>query len=75
MGREVLKRNYDNEGNLISKECSCCHKIKPVSEFNKYKSKIDGLQTKCKECRKIYRQENKDKVKGGVKMSSLLHGS
>lgn len=64
MGRRpTLKRNYDNEGNLISKECSCCHEIKLVSEFNKYKSKVDGLQTKCKKCFKKYREKNKESIK------------
>lgn len=48
-GISKLKRNYDNEGNLISKECSCCHKVKPVSEFTKNKSKVDGLKLKCRE--------------------------
>lgn len=68
MGRiSTLKRNYDNEGNLISKECSCCHKIKSVSEFNKYKRSIDGLHSECKECtneyNKKYRQENSNYFK------------
>ena len=63
MARKVMQRNYDNEGKLVSKECSCCHEIKPVSEFSKCKSKTDGLQAKCKECIKKYIQENKDKIK------------
>ena len=68
MGRkQILKRIYNNEGNLISKECSCCHEIKLVSEFNKCKSRTDKLQTKCKECSKKrhqeYYQDNKDKIK------------
>lgn len=63
MAREIMQRNYDNEGNLISKECSCCHKVKPVLEFNKCKSKSDGLQIKCKECLKKYYQENSDCIK------------
>ena len=63
MARKVMQRNYDNEGNLISKECSCCHKVKPVSEFNKCKSKSDRLQIKCKECLKKYYQENSDCIK------------
>ena len=67
MGRkQILQRNYDEEGNLISKECNICHKVKPVSEFSKNKSKIDGLQLKCKECTKQYdkkyKEENKDKL-------------
>ena len=60
--REVSKRNYDNEGNLISKECSCCHEVKPASEFSKCKSKADGLQFKCKECLRKYNQKNRDKI-------------
>ena len=56
MGKII--RNYDNEGNLISKECNVCHEIKPISEFDKNKRGIDGLQLKCKECRKKYYQDN-----------------
>ena len=67
MGRkQILQRNYDEEGNLISKECNICHEVKPVSEFSKCKSKSDGYQLKCKECTKQYgkeyREENKDKL-------------
>ena len=63
MARKVMQRNYDNEGNLISKECSKCHEIKSVSEFNKCKKRADGLQIKCKECFKKYNQENKESKK------------
>ena len=64
MGRkQILQRNYDEEGKLISKECSCCHKIKSVNEFNKHKGRKDGLQVKCKECLIMYNQKNKDKIK------------
>ena len=67
MGRKcVLLRNYDSNGNLISKECGVCHKVKAVSEFGKHKNKKDGVDTKCKECKKQYskeyRKENKDKI-------------
>ena len=61
MEKQIIKRNYDHEGNLISKECTCCHEIKPVSEFNKHKRHSDGLHSKCKKCRKKYHQENKDR--------------
>ena len=68
MGRkQIIKRNYDNEGNLISKECSCCHKIKLPSEFSKRERSKDGLRSECKECSKKrhqeYYQDNKDKIK------------
>ena len=61
--KSTVKRIYDNEGNLISKECSRCHEIKPASEFGRDKRAKDGLQTKCKECAKKYRQENKEHIK------------
>lgn len=64
MARKVMQKNYDYEGKLISKECSCCHKIKPVSEFNKANKSIDGLQSKCrkcsKQCFKEYYKNNKE---------------
>ena len=64
MGRRpTLKRNYDDEGNLISKECCCCYEIKPVSEFYKSKRTFDGFYSKCKECAKKYNQENKESRK------------
>ena len=51
----------------MTKKCSKCKKDKSLLEFNKNKSKIDGLQTECKKCQrsndKIYRNSNKDKVK------------
>ena len=58
-----IKRNYDNEGNLISKECTCCREVKLVSEFHKHIRKIDGLHSECKECSKKYYQENKESKK------------
>ena len=61
MGKVI--RNYDNEGNLISKECTRCHKIKPVSEFYKNTRMSDGVQGKCKECERKYKQDNAEKIK------------
>ena len=47
MGRkQIVKRNYDDEGKVISKECSGCHEVKPVSEFNK-KNKLEILEQSC----------------------------
>jgi hypothetical protein len=34
------------------KQCTQCNQIKPYSEFSKCKSFKDGLQYKCKQCRK-----------------------
>lgn len=41
------------------KKCSCCEQYKPASEFHKDKNKDDGLDPTCKECHKLYYQENK----------------
>lgn len=61
--KKPIIRNYDDEGNLISKECTHCHKIKPVSKFSKDKNKTDGLQCKCKECDKEYEKKHKQEKK------------
>ena len=63
MARKVMQRFYDDKGNLVSKECCCCHEIKSVSEFSKQKGKKDGLCSKCKECYKQYCKDNAEKIK------------
>ena len=57
MGKRKTIRNYNEQGELISKECSKCHKIKPVSEFNKSKTRGDGIEVKCRECCKKYKKD------------------
>jgi hypothetical protein len=44
------------------KQCSKCQIIKNKSEFNKHSKNKDGLQFQCKNCRKKYRQQNKEKM-------------
>ena len=44
------------------KICSKCKEEKETIEFNKCKRNKDGLQSLCKECRKKWRQDNKDKI-------------
>ena len=58
MGGKRVLRNYDSNGNLISKECSKCHEVKAVSEFSKNKSRKDGVDAMCKDCRKEYYKQN-----------------
>ena len=45
------------------KKCSKCKEEKPLEEFNKCKSTKDGRQSICKECRKQYRENNKEKIR------------
>ena len=67
MRGKAVQRFYDDKGILVSKQCGICHEIKPVSEFNKDKSKEDGLLSKCKECKKQYskqyQKDNSEKIK------------
>ena len=67
-------RIYDEDtGELLQKQCNKCGKVKDVSEFNRNKSKSDGLHNQCKKCRsndkkmkerkKEYREDNKDYFK------------
>lgn len=71
MARKVMQRNYDSEGKLVSKECSKCHKIKSVSEFNKDNSKKDDISSACKECKskhaKEYYKNNSENIKEKTK--------
>jgi hypothetical protein len=45
------------------KECSCCRKDKPLTEFYKHKKSADGLGSWCKGCKTVWRLENLEKVK------------
>lgn len=48
---------------MENKICCECNLKLPISEFNKNKSKKDGLSHNCKNCRKKYRENNKPKIK------------
>jgi len=40
------------------KKCSKCKELKPFEDFNKNKSKKDGLNTYCKDCNKSYNKKH-----------------
>ena len=44
------------------KHCNPCNTSKSISEFSKSKTTKDGLQTRCKDCNKQYRQDNKESI-------------
>jgi len=50
------------------KTCNTCKIEKELSEFNKDKSKNDGLHTQCKSCKKEYAKNNKDKRNERIKI-------
>ena len=41
---------------MASKKCLECQQMKPVSEFHRDSSNVDGLQRYCKACRKAHHQ-------------------
>lgn len=45
------------------KECTKCKVTKARSEFSAAKAKRSGLQPRCKQCQKEYRDSNKHKIK------------
>ena len=47
---------------IITKRCSKCKEIKPVTEFFKNRTTKDGFQYQCKTCFKIYKQSDKGKI-------------
>jgi len=49
------------------KICNLCSTEKPLPEYAKQESAIDGLQNKCKACQKRYRENNKQKNDAYIK--------
>ena len=45
-----------------TKVCTKCGIEKPLSGFNKFKRGNFGVRSECKECRKKYRQENREAI-------------
>jgi hypothetical protein len=58
----------------MKKTCNTCGTSKTFDDFSKNKSKKDGLNCECKECRKIYiknhYKENKDYYKKKAKQQT-----
>lgn len=44
------------------KHCYKCETVKPIGEFNKNKSKPDGVGSECCECVRKYKRENRSKL-------------
>ena len=43
----------------MSKKCSKCERVKPMSEFYKDVARRDGLQSYCKICEKAWKNQNR----------------
>jgi len=46
----------------MEKRCHKCKVVKPLVEFHKLTKSKDGYQAKCKECKKQYHLQNKDRT-------------
>lgn len=44
------------------KECTKCKKIKAITDFYKDKNNKDGLEYRCKQCKKEYEFANKERI-------------
>jgi len=44
------------------KQCSTCKEVKDFSYFGKSKQRKDGYRPRCNPCRKVYRDNNKEKI-------------
>ena len=62
--KSKVKREYNNQGILIKKQCTECKRMLPVEEYQKASKVKDGYRSKCKSCANKYyieRSKNKDK--------------
>jgi hypothetical protein len=46
----------------MTKVCKCCEVEKSLEEFYRRKSDSDERVSPCKECRKVYRQDNREVI-------------
>ena len=56
------QKKHKTEDSIELKHCWKCSEWKPLEKFNKNKRVWDGLDRKCKDCGKLYRQENAERL-------------
>lgn len=57
-----IRREYDERGKCVRKECTGCHRMLPLDAFHRNGRSKDGTGPVCKECRK-----KMDERRGGEK--------
>ncbi len=50
-------------GDVPGKICRGCGEIKPLSEFSKGVGNPDGLQYNCKDCNRVYAEQNREHIR------------
>jgi len=70
---KTVVKNLDDNGNVISKECSTCHTIKDLNKFPRQAANSSGYTSSCLDCanirsknlRKLYKSSgiNPDKIR------------
>ena len=63
--KQYKKRSAIN--GKMEKTCCKCKTLLDISNFGKLKSSPDGLRYDCKNCRKDYRKQNRDKINKKLK--------
>lgn len=66
MGKK-LYREYDENSNLIKKECRKCGQIKTIDNFNKNRAQKDGYEHRCRKCSNNYYINDKRTIKRNLK--------
>ena len=56
---------------MKTKKCPKCKQIKQFENFHKNKASSDGLQPHCKDCKKIYKGQNKKQTNKNAKIWRL----
>jgi len=60
--KEWRQNNKFNGRIVASKHCAGCKSLNPSDNFYKDKSRVDGLSSQCKDCIKVYRLKNREKI-------------
>lgn len=58
---------------LTLKTCSACKECKPPNDFNKNKSKPDGLGTECRQCRRVYDKKYREQNFETIRAASRVY--
>lgn len=60
--RSKVVKEVNKGKEVISKICTKCDLIKPISEFNNQPDGLLGKDSHCRECKTYYREENKGRL-------------